>query len=76
MSRTRFHRSLLSMLNTHGIDGGLKELSAMTGIKYRNLWNKTQNPREMRMYEYFDIVEEVSLTEEEQKELLTAIKEA
>ena len=75
MSHTRFHRCIIALMNIHGFDGGLKELSKITGIKYRTLWSRAQKPREIRMYEYFGMVEEVGLTGGEAKELMDAIQE-
>ena len=74
MKRTEFHKQLLNLIVNHDCDGGIAGLCKCAGIKYQTMQNRLRNPREMRIYEFDGIAESLHLNNEEQSNLMTAIR--
>lgn len=76
MKKTAFHRYISTLMINRGYDGGIKELSRLTGIKYRTLWSRTDNPRELREYEVIAIEDALNMKDNEVREMRISIRDS
>ena len=74
MKRTLFHKRLITLVNEHDCDGGIAGLCKIAGIPYQTMQIRLRQPRGLRMYEFDGIAGGLQLNNDEQLDLLTAIR--
>lgn len=74
VERTLFHKRLATYCNEHDCASGITGLCKMIGIPYQTMQTRLRNPRGLRIYEFDAIADGLQLNNEEQLDLLTAIR--